>query len=64
MLIKHGVRVSGFTDLAITLLDVLTGIETIKIATHYKVGDKILDYIPAGEKDFENAVPVYEELPG
>jgi adenylosuccinate synthase len=64
MLIKHGARVSGFTDLAITLLDVLTGIETIKIATHYKVGGEIVETIPAGEKDFESAVPVYEELPG
>ena len=64
MLIKHGARVSGFTDLAITLLDVLTGIETIKIATHYKLGEEIIDYIPAGEKDFVSATPVYIELPG
>ena len=64
MLIKHGVRVSGLTDMAITLLDVLTGIETLKIATHYEVNGVKVESIPAGEKDFVNAKPIYIEVPG
>lgn len=63
-LVRHAARVSGLTDLSITLLDVLTGIKTLKIATEYIVNGKKTPYIPAGEKDFNNAKPVYVEMPG
>ncbi len=63
-LVRHAVRVSGLTDLTLTLLDVLTGIETIKICTSYIVNGVETKSIPAGEKDFNNAEPVYIELPG
>ena len=63
-LIRHSVRVSGLTDLTVTLLDVLTGIQKIKICTSYIVNGKKVTSIPAGEKDFNNAEPVYIELPG
>ncbi len=63
-LVKHAARVSGLTDITITLLDVLTGIETLKIATSYEVNGVKTTVIPAGEKDFNNAKPIYIELPG
>ncbi len=63
-LVRHAARVSGLTDISITLLDVLTGIETLKIATHYIVNGVETKSVPAGEKDFNNAQPVYIELPG
>ncbi len=64
VLVKHAARVSGLTDLSITLLDVLSNIDTLKIATHYIVNGEKVDNVPAGEKDFNNAEPVYIELPG
>ena len=64
VLIKHAARVSGLTHITVTLLDVLTGIDTLKIATHYIVDGEETNYVPAGEKDFNNAKPVYIELPG
>ncbi len=63
-LVRHAARVSGLTDISITLLDVLSGIETLKIATSYIVNGVETKAVPAGEKDFNNAEPVYIELPG
>jgi len=63
-LVRHAARVSGLTDITITLLDVLTGIKTLKIATSYNVNGKEVKSIPAGEKEFNNAKPIYIELPG
>ncbi len=63
-LVRHAARVSGLTDISITLLDVLSGIETLKIAVSYIVNGKEITTVPAGEKDFNNAKPVYIELPG
>lgn len=56
--------VNGLTGLAVTLLDVLTGLKTIKICTAYELNGKIIKSVPASIKDFENCRPIYEELPG
>jgi adenylosuccinate synthase len=62
--LRYAVRVSGITHLAITKLDVLTGLETIKVCTRYKAGRKVLDEFPLRQTDFHHAKPVLEELPG
>ncbi len=46
------------------LLDVLTGIETIKICVAYRLDDEIIDYVPANIIDFERCEPIYIEVPG
>ncbi len=46
------------------LLDVLTGIETLKICVAYKLDGEIIDYIPANIKDFERCEPIYIDLEG
>ncbi|NQX83304.1 MAG: adenylosuccinate synthase [Mycoplasmataceae bacterium] len=63
-LVRHAARVSGFTDITITLLDVLTGLDTLKIATSYIINNKETKYVPASRKDFNEAKPVYVELKG
>lgn len=63
-LVRHAARVSGLTDISITLLDVLSGIETLKMATSYIVNGVETKNVPAGEREFNNAQPVYIELPG
>ncbi|MBA5745401.1 adenylosuccinate synthetase, partial [Escherichia coli] len=55
---------SGLTDLSLTLLDVLTGIETLKICVAYKLDGKTITEFPASLKDLARCEPVYEELPG
>lgn len=61
---RHARRVSGISCLSLNLLDVLTGLKTVKICTSYKLDGKQIDYYPASLKKLERCEPVYEELPG
>ncbi len=61
---RHAVRVDGINYLSLNLLDVLTGQQTIKIATAYEVNGEQIDRYPASLKELAAAKPVYEELPG
>ena len=64
VVLKHGKRISGITDLAITLLDVLTGFEKLKICTSYILDGKEIDYIPSTIEELNKCKPVYIELDG
>lgn len=60
--LKYAVMMNGVTDLIMMKSDVLSGFEKIKVATAYKVGERIYDYLPYGlEEEIE---PVYTEFPG
>ncbi|QWV93990.1 adenylosuccinate synthase [Geomonas oryzisoli] len=61
---RYAVRVNGLSGIAITKLDVLTGLDTIKVCTGYKYNDQVLDEIPASLEVMEQCTPIYEELPG
>lgn len=62
--IRHAKRVSGVNALSLNLLDVLTGLDTIKICTAYEINGEKIDYYPANLNDLAACKPVYEELPG
>lgn len=64
VLVRHAARVNGLTMLAITKLDVLTKIETIKICTGYKLRGKVVDYFPSSLEAFDELLPVYEDMSG
>ncbi|MET0181784.1 MAG: adenylosuccinate synthase [Caulobacterales bacterium] len=64
VLVKQSVALSGIDGIALTKLDVLDGFPEIKICTAYKLGDRVIDYLPAGLKDQEAVTPVYETLEG
>jgi adenylosuccinate synthase len=65
VLVRHAVRVSGITALAITKLDVLTGLKKLKICVGYRLEDKLLtDSTPASLKALAACEPVYEEFDG
>ncbi|TVR02656.1 MAG: adenylosuccinate synthase [Deltaproteobacteria bacterium] len=57
-------RVNGFTGLAITKLDVLTGFSRVRICTAYVVDGERVDVADPDGTVLERAVPVYEDLPG
>ena len=57
-------QISGFSDIALTHLDVFDGFPSIKICTAYKFDDKILNSFPSDSSILERCQPVYEELPG
>ena len=64
VIIKNSVRLNGLTSLAITKLDVLGGLETLKICTGYRYKNETIDNFPASLKLLSNCEPIYETLPG
>ena len=64
VLVRQSVAINGIHGVALTKLDVLDGLKTLKICVGYKIGDKVLDYLPAGLRDQAAATPVYEEIEG
>lgn len=63
--LKHACMINGINNLVITKLDVLTGLETLKIATKYKTEDgKIIDYFTSSTTKLYQYEAVYEELKG
>ncbi|MCO6278320.1 adenylosuccinate synthase [Staphylococcus epidermidis] len=64
VVLRHSHRVSGITDLSINSIDVLTGLDTVKICTAYELdGEKITEY-PANLDQLRRCKPIFEELPG
>lgn len=62
--LKHSMRVNGFTGIAITKLDILDGIDRLKVCVGYKYGDSILEDFPKEIEILQNCEPIYEELQG
>ncbi|MEK4292424.1 adenylosuccinate synthase [Paenibacillus odorifer] len=64
VVVSHARRVSGITGLSLNSLDVLSGLETVKICTGYKYRGEIITHYPASLKMLAECEAVYEELPG
>ncbi|MBC3014570.1 adenylosuccinate synthase [Staphylococcus haemolyticus] len=64
VVLRHSRRVSGITDLSINSIDVLTGLDTVKICIAYELdGEEITEY-PANLDQLRRCKPIFEELPG
>ncbi|MDB5773904.1 MAG: purA [Herbaspirillum sp.] len=63
-LLKRSVQINGVSGICLTKLDVLDGLESLKICTGYKLGDKTVDIFPSGAEDAARCEPIYEEMPG
>ncbi len=57
-------QINGFSGLCITKLDVLDGLETIRLCTAYAYEGKMLRTSPSGADALEKCKPVYEDMPG
>jgi len=64
VVLRHAVRVNGLTSIALTKLDVLAGLDSIKICTSYRLEGEILDTVPGRRGALERVQPVFETLPG
>lgn len=64
VVVRHARRVSGLTGLSLNSLDVLTGLETVKICTGYKYRGEVISHYPASLKMLAECEAIYEELPG
>jgi adenylosuccinate synthase len=62
--LKRSIQINGFSGLGVTKLDVLDGMETVKIATGYKLNGQSRDILPVGAEELEGCEPIYEEMPG
>jgi adenylosuccinate synthase len=56
--------VNGIDELAVTNIDGLDTLETIKVCTGYRCGSKVYDYIPNDIETFSKCQPVYASFPG
>ena len=63
-LVKHAIRVNSVNAICLTKLDVLDGLETVKVCVGYEDADGNRLNVPASADQFEKITPVYEELPG
>ena len=66
VLVRHAIRVSGVTGLALTKLDVLTGLEKVKICIGYRTekGEEFTESTPSNVQDLAKCRPIYEEVEG
>lgn len=64
VVMRYATRINGLTDICLTKLDVLSGYSTIPVCVAYEVDGVRMEEMPLDQVGFENAVPVYEELPG
>ncbi|MBU5454102.1 adenylosuccinate synthase [Caproiciproducens sp. MSJ-32] len=64
VILKTSARVSGLTDLVVTKIDTLAGLDKIKVCVGYKFEDKVIDYFPASLEDLAKCEPIYEEFEG
>ena len=63
-IIKHACRVNGLTEIALTKLDVLTGIDEIKVCTAYEYRGKLLEEFPLESEILSECKPVYTSITG
>jgi adenylosuccinate synthase len=62
--LKRAVQLNGLSGICITKLDVLDGLDTVRVAVGYKVGNERRDILPVGAEALAICEPIYEEHPG
>lgn len=64
VLVRQSLTIGGVDGIALTKLDVLDGLEEIKVCVGYKHNGEVIDYLPYGMEDQAAVEPVYETLEG
>ncbi|WP_332400600.1 adenylosuccinate synthase [Pseudolactococcus laudensis] len=64
VVMRHSRRVSGLTNLSLNSIDVLTGLDEVKICVAYDLDGERIDYYPASLETLQRCTPIYETLPG
>ena len=62
--LKRAVQINGVSGLCVTKLDVLDGMELVKVCVGYRMDGKVSDLLPAGADDTARCEPIYEDWPG
>ncbi|HUC63455.1 MAG TPA: adenylosuccinate synthase [Alphaproteobacteria bacterium] len=64
VMVRQAILLAGIDGIALTKLDVLDGLDEIKVCTGYRLGDALLDRLPPEHAAQESVVPVYESFEG
>ncbi|NYT02179.1 MAG: adenylosuccinate synthase [Methanosarcinales archaeon] len=64
VLARKSVYLNGYTELALTKLDVLSGMDPLKVCVSYDLDGELLGYPPESTEEFSRCIPVYEDVPG
>ena len=64
VMLRYAVSINGFSELMLTKLDVLSGLDELKLAVAYDIAGQRVEYPPAAHEQLERARPLYETLPG
>jgi len=62
--LKRSIQINGVSGLCVTKLDVLDGMETLRLCVGYKIGGATSDILPVGAETLAECEPIYEEMPG
>ncbi len=62
--LRHAIRINGVDSIAVTKLDVLDGLEQVKVCTQYELNGQTLDEVPLDLAELAHVKPLYKSLPG
>ena len=64
VMLRYAASINGFSDMMLTKMDILSGIDELKLATAYEIDGQRFQYPPVANEEMEGAQPVYETMPG
>jgi len=64
VMVRHAARLNSLTEIALTKLDIMDTLETVKICVAYDIDGQRIEKMPYHQTDFHKATPIYEEFPG
>ena len=64
LVVKHATMMNGLTDIVLTKIDVLSGLDKLYVCTGYEIDGNVYDYIPSDQSTVAKAKPVYKEFDG
>lgn len=64
VMLRYAVSVNGFSEMMLTKMDILSGLDELKLAVAYEIGGQRCEYPPVTNELLERAKPIYETLPG
>jgi len=64
VMLRHAVRLNSLSEVALTKLDVLDGLDTVKVCVAYDVDGRRVEHLPYHQSELHKAKPIYEELAG
>ncbi|MEM7288574.1 MAG: adenylosuccinate synthase [Actinomycetota bacterium] len=64
VMLRHAARLNSLSEIALTKLDILDALATVKVCVAYEIDGERVEHMPYHQSEFHKARPIYEELPG